>query len=198
MKKYRTLVAIVFIAVVSLGYYAFANTDAFTWLSHDKQTTAHDEHMDHSDDMMASSTNGISERQFIEHMIPHHQEAIDTATVVLARGEHTEVKALAEGIIRSQEKEVADMKIWYKNWYGTEYKDNGSYKPMMRDLSGLSGKALDKAFVEDMIPHHMHALMMNQQVVPNIEHVEIKNLATAIAETQSNEIVTMRILLPQL
>ena len=142
--------------------------------------------------------NGISERAFLEHMIPHHNEAVDTAKQVVARGENAEVKALAESIIVAQEKEIADMKSWYQSWYGKEYQADGSYEPMMRDLSKLSGNALDKAFVEDMIQHHMGALMTNQKVVPNIEHDEIKTLATAIAETQSAEIITMRILLKQL
>ncbi len=157
-----------------------------------------DNSMMHDGHNMGDMVNGISERAFLEHMIPHHQEAVDTAKQVVARGENAEVKALAESIIVAQEKEIADMKTWYQNWYGTEYKDDASYEPMMRDLSKLSGNALDKAFVEDMIQHHMGALMTNQKVVPNIEHDEVKALATAIAETQSAEIITMRILLKQL
>jgi uncharacterized protein (DUF305 family) len=157
-----------------------------------------DNSMMHDGHNMGDMMTGISERAFLEHMIPHHQEAVDTAKQVVARGENTEVKALAASIITAQEKEIADMKSWYKNWYGAEYKNDNTYKPMMRDLSKLSGNALDKAFVEDMIQHHMGALMTNQQVVPNIEHNEIKDLATAIAETQSSEIVTMRILMSQL
>lgn len=141
---------------------------------------------------------GLSERAFLEHMIPHHLEAVDTAKQVVARGENAEVKAIAESIIVAQEKDIVNMKSWYKNWYGTEYKNDNTYKPMMRDLSQLSGNSLDRAFVEDMIQHHMGALMTNQQVVPNIEHDEIKALATAIAETQSAEIITMRMLLKQL
>ena len=40
--------------------------------------------MNHMDDMMTMLVE--SEREFIEEMIPHHQEAIDTATEVLERG----------------------------------------------------------------------------------------------------------------
>ena len=140
-----------------------------------------------------------TERSFIEGMIPHHQEAVDTAKQVIARGATTpEVKKLAEGIITAQEKEIADMKAWYKAWYGKDYVDDKSYKPMMRDLSSLSGAALDKVFLEDMIMHHMGALMMAQAVAPYTEHTEVKSLVEAIAKTQSDEIITMRILLKQL
>jgi uncharacterized protein (DUF305 family) len=142
--------------------------------------------------------NSISERQFIEMMIPHHQEAVDTAKQVVARGENAEVKKLAEAIITAQEKEIADMKSWYKLWYGSDYKDGGTYKNMMSDLTTLSGNKLDRAFLEEMVTHHTGALEENQRVVPNLQHAEMQELVKKIAEAQSSEIITMRILLKQI
>ena len=141
----------------------------------------------------------LTEREFIQDMIPHHQEAVDTAKIVLSRGGSTEeMRDLAQNIILAQEAEITNMKSWYRTWYGEDYKDDGKYKPMMRDLTSLSGADLDKAFLEDMIMHHMGALMMAQHVANNIEHTEIRTLAENIAKTQSEEIITMRILLKKL
>jgi uncharacterized protein (DUF305 family) len=148
------------------------------------------------DGMMNNGT--ISERQFIEMMIPHHEEAIATAKIEVAKGENADAKKLAADIITAQEKEVADMKSWYKNWYGVDYQSDGTYKNMMPDLSKLSGNKLDRAFLEGMIEHHTGALEENQLVVPNITHGEIQTLAQNIAQTQSSEIITMRILLKQI
>jgi uncharacterized protein (DUF305 family) len=146
----------------------------------------HDMHTD----MMVSS-----EREFIEHMIPHHEEAINTAKEVLARGATTpEIKTLMENIISAQEKEVADMKGWYQNWYNTPYVDKGDYTLMMRELENLSGADLDKAFLEDMVHHHMGAIMMARSVQPKIEHEEIRTLTNTIIETQSAEITKMQTL----
>lgn len=140
-----------------------------------------------------------SEREFIVGMIPHHQEAVDTAKEVLERGATTpEVKALAENIIVAQEREIADMKEWHQAWYGEPYQDDGTYHEMMRDLAGLSGEALDRAFLEDMIPHHMGAIMMARSVEPYIEHQEIEVLAAVIIETQAEEIALMRAMLQDL
>jgi uncharacterized protein (DUF305 family) len=140
-----------------------------------------------------------SEHDFIEGMIPHHEEAVATAKEVLERGATTpEIKTLAEGIIVAQEKEIADMKTWYQNWYGTEYKDTGEYVSMMRDLSGISGAELDKAFLEDMIMHHMGAIMMARSVSTYIEHEEMTTLTNNIVKTQSDEIVLMRDLLTKI
>jgi uncharacterized protein (DUF305 family) len=150
--------------------------------------------MDHSMMMVKS------EREFLKGMIPHHQEAVDTAKEVIARGGSTpEIKKLAEDIIAAQEKEIAMMKEWYQAWYGEAYvADPKDYKPMMRDLSTLRGAALDKVFLEDMVMHHMGAIMMAQSVQPYLENQEITDLTKAIMETQTAEIELMRQILKTL
>lgn len=144
--------------------------------------------MDHSMMMVKS------EREFLEGMIPHHQEAVDTAKEVITRGGTTpEIKKLMEDIVVTQEKEITMMKDWYQNWYGQAYVTKpDAYTPMMRDLSKLSGTVLDKVFLEDMVMHHMGAVMMVQSVQPHIEHQEITDLSKAIAETQTEEIQLMK------
>ena len=152
--------------------------------------------MDHS---TMNHTSKTSEKAFLEHMIPHHKEAVDTAKEVIARGGTLpEIKTLANAIISTQEAEITSMKAWYKSWYNADFTLSESYTPMMRDLSELSGADLDKAFLTDMIEHHMMALTQGQAVASQTTRPEIIKLATDIAETQSNEIITMRILLKQL
>ncbi|MEY2665372.1 MAG: hypothetical protein RLZZ480_477 [Candidatus Parcubacteria bacterium] len=182
----------------------YENREKDGWFSKDSDEGMH---RMHDGSMMANDTSRggmmqhgmmmvTSEKEFITEMIPHHQEAIDTAKEVLARGGTTpEVKTLAEGIVTAQEKEIADMKSWYETWYGTPYKASGNYKPMMRDLSKLSGAELDKAFLEDMIPHHMGAIMMAHSVQGYIEHDEMKTLTRNIVDSQSTEIGKMQSML---
>ena len=93
------------------------------------------------------------------------------------------------------ESKIALLKEWHLTWYGEAYVADGSYQPMMRDLSQLSGAALDQRFLEDMIPHHMGAIMMAQSVRPYITHQEITDMADAIMTTQTAEIEVMRELL---
>lgn len=205
--KILPIIIIILVLVAIVGYVAFANKSnnsqgMIEEMSHAGTHQMPDGSMMHGAEtsmghMMASMV--TSERSFIEGMIPHHQEAVDTAREVIDRGATTpEVKKLVENIVAAQEKEIADMKAWNESWYGEPYVDTGKYEPMMRELKDLSGESLDRAFLEDMIMHHMGAMMMAQSVQSYVEHEEIEALARSIIDTQSTEIAEMRKMLQEL
>ena len=133
-----------------------------------------------------------SEFDYLTRMIPHHDEAIDTARILQQGTERQEMRVFAASIIDTQSAEVQQMKEWLAVWYpGRDTR--ASYQPMMRDLAGLSGSALDRAFLEDMIPHHMMAVMMSQQLVASSLplHDTVVPFASNIRDTQRNEIQMM-------
>lgn len=209
MNNKTILVAIVALLIGGISGYAIADKDkSYGERGYDKEISDNvpmgmhrmpdgslmgntDTGMSQMDHMMAMVVS--SEREFIEGMIPHHQEAVDTAKEVIERGGSTpEIKQLVEDIVIAQEAEITEMKQWYQDWYGAPYTDTGEYMPMMRELSNLSGAELDRVFLEDMIGHHMGAIMMAQSVQPYIKHSEITELTQAIVSTQSAEIAQMR------
>jgi uncharacterized protein (DUF305 family) len=57
---------------------------------------------------------GDADVDFMKHMRPHHQAAIDMAKVVLANGKDAETKQLAQEIVAAQEKEIATIDAWLK------------------------------------------------------------------------------------
>jgi uncharacterized protein (DUF305 family) len=132
-----------------------------------------------------------TDKEFLEGMIPHHEEAVATANEVLARGTTPEVQVLAENIVASQQAEISIMKLWYKEITGTDYVDTGLYTPMMHDLSTLSGIALDKQFTEDMVMHHMGAIMMANQLTSFSTNENLLILAQEIIGAQKKEVEMM-------
>ena len=207
MKQNTMLIAVIALLIGGIGGYIIADRGDYGMRGMDHSMMMSDDSNQDMDDMPMGGMMGMdhsammvsSEREFLTGMIPHHQEAVDTATEVVERGGSTpEIKTLAENIIIAQELEIAEMKQWYLAWYGEEYVAEGSYQPMMRELAGLSGAELDQRFLEDMVMHHMGAIMMARSVQPHIEHQEIEVLSQAIVETQTAEIELMRDLLKSL
>jgi uncharacterized protein (DUF305 family) len=49
-------------------------------------------------------------------MIPHHEGAVKMSRELLAKGEHAELKSLAEQIIKAQEAEIKQMQAWKAEW----------------------------------------------------------------------------------
>ncbi|MFU8795363.1 MAG: DUF305 domain-containing protein [Dethiobacteria bacterium] len=133
-----------------------------------------------------------SEFEFLTHMIPHHEEAVATATYLKENTEREEIRAFAEGIIRTQSAEIEQMTTWLENWY-PDRNHQVDYQPMMRNLKSLQGDVLDQVFLEDMIPHHMAAIMMSQQLINRslADHEEVEILARSIRNSQSIEIQIM-------
>ncbi len=62
--------------------------------------------------MMSVRQSGDADRDFVASMIPHHQGAIDMATIVLQFGKDADTRQMAERIIAAQQKEIAEMNAW--------------------------------------------------------------------------------------
>jgi uncharacterized protein (DUF305 family) len=57
------------------------------------------------------------DKAFIDHMIPHHESAIDMARVALENSNNTEIKEIARDIVAAQQSEIEQMQSWRHEWY---------------------------------------------------------------------------------
>lgn len=64
--------------------------------------------------MQGAAYTGNADEDFVTHMIPHHQGAVDMAQVEAKYGKDPQLKRLAARIIASQRNEIEFMKAWQK------------------------------------------------------------------------------------
>jgi uncharacterized protein (DUF305 family) len=63
-------------------------------------------------DMESPAYTGDADKDFVAHMIPHHQGAVAMAQVELKYGKDPELKRLARNIIKAQHEEIGFMQRW--------------------------------------------------------------------------------------
>lgn len=129
-----------------------------------------------------------SEAAFIMNMIPHHQEAVESARAVLETTERPEVRELAQNVIATQTEEIATLEGWRDQWYpdATE----AAYTPMMADPTGLNSDEADRTFLEGMVEHHQGAIDMAQSYLgANYKkRGDVVQMTEAIVNAQTGEI----------
>ena len=151
-----------------------------------------------SDDEAGSGAAGNgTDRAFVAEMVPHHQSAVEMAKVAQSRGQHPEVKKLADAIITAQNAEIKTM-----NGLAAKLDKAGVKKGdlgMAGHEMGMSGdttmledaKPFDREFIDMMIPHHQGAIRMARVELEKGENAEAKKLAQAIEDAQTKEIDEM-------
>lgn len=152
----------------------------------------------------AKSTKTV-EKSFLTGMVHHHESAIEMANIAKRRGQDPFVSRLASNIVATQEREIGQMKSIYKRLVGGQLKPD----PMAHDGLGLTAeeagmthnaqtnKALeaanpfDRAFVDEMEPHHSGAVKMANVVLTKTKDSALRDLAQGIVDTQTREIKEM-------
>ena len=146
-----------------------------------------------------------AERAFLTGMVHHHGTAIEMAKIAQERGESRFVSELGSEIISTQEQEMKQMRSIYSRLFDETLEPD----PMAHDGLGLSAEEagmthtpktnaaleradpFDRAFVDEMTPHHEGAVKMAEVVLEESDDEEITKLAEGIIETQEREIADM-------
>jgi uncharacterized protein (DUF305 family) len=131
------------------------------------------------------------------------------ADLALTRARGTEIKALARSIKASQTQENAQMRTWYRQWFGGDAPSwttggamgmgsmgmgmgMGIGMGMGTSLAALKNAAdFDRAFIEQMIPHHRMGVMMASMAQANSQHPQLRAMQQAMVKAQNREIEQM-------
>jgi uncharacterized protein (DUF305 family) len=138
--------------------------------------------------------------KFAQMMIPHHEQALEMATLALENDTASaDVKSLARRIEAAQDPEIQVMKGWLSQWGAQESSgpmDHGPGGMMsvedMDALKAASGADFDRMWLTMMIEHHQGAVTMAQDVLAATDDADVKKLANAVVTGQQEEIATMQ------
>lgn len=166
------------------------------------------EGMDHGSSASPSSPEASGEvfnaadEMFATMMIPHHQQAVDMADMLLSKGDIApDVVALAEQIKGAQAPEIETMVGWLEEW-GVPYDESADMGSMdhgggmmsdedMAALESASGVDATRIFLEGMTVHHEGAIEMAQVELDNGFNPDALELAQLVIDGQTSELETM-------
>ncbi|MFJ4786676.1 DUF305 domain-containing protein [Streptomyces sp. NPDC088794] len=140
---------------------------------------------------------------FAQGMIPHHQEALEMASLAADRASSAQVKSLASRIEKAQDPEIRTMSGWLKAWGekpGMNHSEHSRMPGMMADqdmteLKKASGTAFDTMFLTMMTEHHQGAVTMANTEKSKGGYGPAKDMAGDIVTGQTAEIAEMKKLL---
>src|SRR6478736_2816236 len=150
--------------------------------------------------------------EFVQMMIPHHQQALEMTALVEDRAGDPDLAQLAERIEVSQQDEIALLEKWrsrrgemVSGMHGGHGDHGGAgghpdmpgmLTPAQLDqLARSKGERFDRLFLEGMIRHHEGAVVMVETLLTGGEggqESEIFQLASHIGTDQQVEIAAMK------
>lgn len=89
---------------------------AATMMNQPQATSDGEMSMSRMTDSLKNKTGDEYDKAFIEHMISHHESAVDMAKLSATNAKHDEIKTLSNNIIESQSGEIDQMKQWMVDW----------------------------------------------------------------------------------
>lgn len=146
----------------------------------------------------AAATFNDADVMFLQMMYPHHAQAVEMAKLVPTRSQNQQVKDLAAAIEKAQAPEMQQMTTLLADFgkpapsATMSHSMPGLMTPQqMTELTGLSGAAFDKMWLQMMVEHHQGAITMAGDELKNGTNADAKKMAESIVTTQQAEITTM-------
>ena len=161
----------------------------------------------------SSAAHNQADIEFVQGMIPHHEQAVTMSEFATSRAASPGVKSLAARIQAAQAPEITQMKGFLKDWGVKEESGGmggmsgmggggvGDHPGMLGTdelgrLKAAKGQEFDRMFLQGMIGHHRGAITAAEAVRAEGQAPEAKALAGEIITAQQAEIAEMEKLLP--
>lgn len=157
------------------------------------------------DDGQGDEKASRAEKAFLTGMAHHHGTAIEMGQIAKERGKSRFVPDLATTIVAVQKHEIGEMRSIHERLFDQALKPD----PKAHDGLGLSAEEagmnhspamiaalrtanpFDRAFVDDMVPHHRGAVRMAEVVMRDGRDPGVRRLARKIITDQKREVREM-------
>ena len=144
------------------------------------------------------------ERAFLSAMVPHHRSAVEMAGAAEGRLENPQIRRIQGAITKTQTAEIDQMERIHERLFGAPLApDEGAHMQLglTAQEAGMdhmgaqpieqAAKPLDRAFIDEMVPHHRGAVVMAEVMLERSRDPELRKLAAGIFDAQKSEIRTM-------
>jgi uncharacterized protein (DUF305 family) len=141
-----------------------------------------------------SNLRGPFDQNFIDNMVPNRQMAVDMARLVLKSPKRPELRRLAQAVVADGTREIATLRKWRERWYGS----SSTPDFMALEMRGMDLRAVqrakdrDRAFLMQMIPHHLGSLEIAHEAQTMAKHPQTQALVRHVVREQRAEIIKMR------
>lgn len=198
MKKFLTLSATALAATIALaGCSAGTDGGGMPGMNHGSSSSM--------STPAAATDHNAADTMFAQAMIPHHAQAVEMSTTILAKqGIDSRVISLATTIKAAQAPEIEKMTAWLTGWGEPAAMAAGhSMSGMMSademaKLDTAQGTEAAKLYLSQMVLHHEGAVSMAQAETGDGKNPNAVALAKSIVSSQESEIKDMKALLATL
>jgi uncharacterized protein (DUF305 family) len=163
-------------------------------------------------------TDNLSDLDFLNHMVPHHQVAIDMSQELINKTSNPIMKHLCRDIIRKQGYEIWEMNIMIQGLLDTIFKSgssrclkktkldvfnpilskskDGDCNPLFFDPDGHSKhmehmNINEELYLNHMIPHHQVAIDMSKRLLLHTNNSYLIDFSNKLIIDQQGEIFYM-------
>lgn len=143
----------------------------------------------------------MNDVMFAQMMIPHHEQAVELATLAESNTTDVTILNLAGRIKEAQQPEIDLMQSWLDDaGAGMDMGHNMTMPGIVSDADMATIRAakdgdFDRLFLTHMIAHHQGAIEMAKDVLTTSENPDVIALANSIITSQTAEIEEMQAML---
>jgi len=186
----------------------------------------HENHKNHKNHTTTSlqgkvnpCTDKLTDLEYLEHMIPHHQVAVDMSNMLIPHTNNPQMLHLCREIIYKQNYEIWEMTLIKRNLMETVFYDKKGdtcynktkfetyepekskaksgdcnplfFKPNDHEAHMKHMKITDKSYLEHMIPHHQVAIDMSKRLLLYTNNSYLMTFCRNLILDQEREILFM-------